>query len=266
MSDHAADTSPGPESDPGSGARPTSAAGTGDGADADSLPDTPTDLARELLERVRREQPTAAHEAALAGLDRGALAPVRTDRRAGLAFWCNVYNAATQLLLDRRPALYDSRRRFFGADAVTVAGVELSLDDVEHGILRDGKSKYGLGYLPRLARTGLGRDHRLDVDPRIHFALNCGAESCPAVLAYDPATVDETLDDAAATYLARTVEYDPDRDRARLPRVCLWFVGDFGGRSGLRELLRTYGVVPPDASPSLRFREYDWSRDPRKFG
>lgn len=184
---------------------------------------------------------------------------------AGLAFWLNVYNAATQLLLERRPELFESRLRFFRAPAVTVAGVDLSLDDVEHGIMRGGRSKYGLGYLPRLARTGLDGSYRLEPDPRIHFALNCGAASCPAVLAYDPETVDETLDDATAAHLDRTVEYDADHNRVRVPRVCLWFVGDFGGPSGIRALLYEFEQVPPDSSPSLRFEEYDWTRTPRKF-
>lgn len=238
----------------------------GFGSTSESASDgSPADLARELLERVRREEETEPFLRALAEADDATLSSIRTDRRAGLAFWLDVYNAAAQLLLERRPELFESRLRFFRASAVTIAGVELSLDDVEHGIVRGERSKYGLGYLPRLERTGLDASYRLDPDPRIHFALNCGAASCPAVLAYDPETVDETLDDATAAYLDRTVVYDAERDRVRVPRVCLWFLGDFGGPSGIRRLLREFEQVPPDSSPSLRFGEYDWTRTPRKF-
>ncbi|MFB6173541.1 MAG: DUF547 domain-containing protein [Halobacteriales archaeon] len=233
--------------------------------DLASVPEEPTALADDLLERVRREARTEPVERALATLEAPALERVREERRAGLAFWLNLYNAATQLLLERRPGLYGSRWRFFRAPAVTVAGVDLSLDDIEHGILRGGRSKYGLGYLPRLSRTGLPAAYSLDLDPRIHFALNCGAASCPAILAYDPGSVDRVLDGATRSYLEGTVEYGPDRDRARLPRLCLWFVGDFGGPAGLRDLLREHDQVPPGASPSLRFRSYDWSRAPRAF-
>ena len=228
-------------------------------------PAEPTVLGQELLARVRRGEPTGPHREALAELDEAALVPIRTDRCAAMAFWLNVYNAAAQLLLESRPELFETRWRFFRAGAITVAGVELSLDDVEHGILRDVCSKYGLGYLPRLARTGLGRAYRLQVDPRIHFALNCGAASCPAILAYEPASVDDALDEATRGYLDQTVEYDADRDRVRLPRVCLWFVGDFGGPSGLRAFLRVYDQIPEDASPSLRVHGYDWTRAPGKF-
>jgi hypothetical protein len=222
-------------------------------------------LARLLLERVRRKQSPSAHRQALAALDESALAQVRTDRRTALAFWLNVYNAATQLLLERRPGLFESRWRFFRATAITVADVDLSLDDIEHGILRGRRSKYGLGYLPRLARAGLGTDYRFDLDPRIHFALNCGAASCPSILAYDPAGVDRTLDDATASYLEQTVTYDADRGRVRVPRLCLWYIGDFGGPSGLRAFLRDHEQIPPGSNPSLRFTDYDWTKAPRKF-
>jgi hypothetical protein len=235
------------------------------GVDDSGEDDAPPEVARQLLERVRREQPTEAHLRTLAAFDERELATLRTDRRIAMAFWLNVYNAATQLLLDRRPELFESRWRFFRATAITVAGIDLSLDDIEHGILRGDRSKYGLGYLPRLDRSRFDPGYRLDADPRIHFALNCGAASCPAVLAYEPGSVDRTLDWATESYLEQTVTYDADRDRVRLPRVCLWFVGDFGGPSGLRAFLRYHGQIPPGSNPSLRFRRYDWTRAPRRF-
>ncbi|SIS13800.1 DUF547 domain-containing protein [Natronorubrum thiooxidans] len=232
---------------------------------------TPTHLslttaASRLLESVKYETPPKPFLNRLAGATDDDLTTVRTDRQAGLAFWLNVYNAATQLLLERRPERFESRLRFFRAHAVTVGGTHLSLDDIEHGVLRGGKSKYGLGYLPRLESTGLGRSYRLEVDPRIHFALNCGAASCPAILTYDPDTIDETLDYATQSYLDETVTYDADRNRVRVPRLCLWFISDFGGRSGVRQLLREFEQIPPESSPSLRFHGYDWTKAGRKFG
>ncbi|APW98774.1 DUF547 domain-containing protein [Halobiforma lacisalsi AJ5] len=225
----------------------------------------PTTLARDLLERVRRGESADGHLRALADLSRADLEPLRNDPRAALAFWLNAYNAAAQLLLERNPELFDSRWRFFRAEALAVAGVGLSLDDVEHGILRGARSKYGLGYLPRLSRSGLPKAYRLEPDPRIHFALNCGAASCPLIRPYDPETVDAALDRATRTHLETTVDYDPERDRVRVPRYCLWFLGDFGGRSGLYEFLREFDRLPEGARPSLRFRDYDWTKTPRMF-
>ncbi|ERG88356.1 MAG: protein of unknown function, DUF547 [halophilic archaeon J07HX5] len=230
--------------------------------------DNPVTMSRQLLEGVRREQPVTPHQNAIAALDEADLEPVRTDRATALAFWLNVYNASVQLLLEDRPELFESHRQFFGTDAVTVAGIDLSLDGIEHGILRGNRSKYGLGYLPRLTTTGLGAAYRLEVDPRVHFALNCGAASCPAVLAYEPATVDQTLDDATRSHLTQTVNYDETTGHVRVPRLCLWYLGDFSGPSGILSLLEEYGQLPAGASPprrALRFDSYDWSKAPRKF-
>lgn len=218
-----------------------------------------------LLAGVRRRQPIEDCLDVLAEMDAAALEPIRTDRQAALAFWLNVYNAAAQLLLSRRPALFDSRWRFFREPAITVSDTELSLDDIEHGILRGRRSKYGLGYLPRVARSGFDSAYRFDIDPRLHFALNCGAASCPAIFAYEPSTVDQTLDDATKSYLAQTVTYDATKNRVRVPRVCLWFVGDFGGLSGIRVFLERYEQIPPASKPLIRFTAYDWTKAPRQF-
>ena len=39
----------------------------------------------------------------------------------------------------------------------------------------------------------------------------------------------------------------------------LWYRGDFGGRRGIRRILREYGVVDLDEVSRIRYREYDWS-------
>ncbi|WP_440764378.1 DUF547 domain-containing protein [Natronorubrum sp. DTA7] len=238
-----------------------------DGSSKETVsPLDPTATAYRLLESVKRRHAPTPYLNSLSEADASDLETVRTDRRVGLAFWLNVYNAAAQLLLERRPALFESRVRFFRATAITIAGTALSLDDIEHGILRGGRSKYGLGYLPRLERTGLDRAYRLEVDPRIHFALNCGAASCPAILAYEPDSIDEQLDASTRAYLEEHVEYDAERGRVRVPRLCLWFVGDFGGRSGVRRVIREFDQIPPGSSPSLRLLSYDWAKAPRQFG
>lgn len=78
----------------------------------------------------------------------------------------------------------DSWRRYAIGEHV------FSLDDIEHGILRCNKKHPTSG----LVAFGPG-DARLPfvlplpVDPRIHFALNCGAKSCPAIRAYDASSL-----------------------------------------------------------------------------
>jgi hypothetical protein len=234
----------------------------GDAVD-DGEPLTPTAAAQALLGARRRGEAGDTAAAALAAMDEDSLGPLRTERDVALAFWLNCYNAATQRLLESSPERYASPLRlirFFRVPALTVAGVDLSLDRIENGVLRGGRSKYGLGYLPKLRTTAFERRYRLnDPDPRIHFALNCGAESCPPIRTYDPARIDEQLDLATRSYLDATV--DVDGDVVRVPRLFLWFRGDFGGGVGIRSFLRRYDAVPATVdSPSVRYRGWDWTK------
>lgn len=237
---------------------------TGDRSDTER---SPMACAERLLGAVRSGSNPEPYLERLAAYDHEELAVLRRDRTAALAFWLNLYNAGTQLLLDRHPEGYESPLRlvrFFRAEAIEVAGVGLSLDAIEHGILRDGRSKYGLGYLPRFPRR-FERKYRLQCDPRIHFACNCGAASCPAIRAYETDQVDDQLEMATEGYLAGTVEYDAESNTATIPRVFLWYRGDFGGKRGIWELLRQYDQIPADATPRLRHRSWDWSKAADNF-
>jgi hypothetical protein len=236
-------------------------------ADPDPTRTDPTALAATYLVRVRRGHSTARVAAAIRDLDPAALADRLADDAHRLAFWLNVYNAATQDLLAAAPEQYEARNRFFAAPIVAVAGHDLSLNDVEHGILRRSRLAWGFGYLPDPVPDAFERAHRVDApDPRVHFALNCGAESCPAILAYDPADVDDQLDRAARGYLESTVDYDAVADVVRVPRVMGWYRGDFGGRDGILATLRSYDLLPADAAPGIRYRSWDWTLSRGDFG
>jgi hypothetical protein len=250
--------------------------GTGDTRPVESgvvsshdAPVEPMQIVRDLLDATRTDGDVDPHLTVLARASPTALGPLHEDRALALAFFTNLYNAGTQVLLARRPALYEGPLRtvrFFRAPCVTVAGTPLSLNDIEHGVLRGSKSSLGLGYLPRLRPGTFERRYRVEtVDPRIHFALNCGAASCPAIRAYEPDRIDDQLDLATRSYLEATVEYDPATDVVTVPRVFLWYRGDFGGGAGVREFLAGHGAIPEGTDPRLRYRSWDWRPVPRKF-
>jgi hypothetical protein len=220
--------------------------------------DDPVALSHQLLRAVRTGEDTRELEAALADLDAERLAAATAPDGATIAFWTNVYNAVTQLALQRNPDQYD-KRTFFRKEVVHVAGRQLSLDDVENGILRRGYFKYGLGYIPNPFQRGFKRRMRVgERDWRIHFALNCGAKSCPPIAAYSREGIDEELTIATESYLSQEVTYDAAADEVTVPRLMLWFRGDFGGKSGIYEILREYDCIPDAARPSLSYAEYDW--------
>jgi hypothetical protein len=222
--------------------------------------DDPVATAAAMLRATRDGSDATPAAGVLASWPVDALADALDDDLARVAFWSNVYNAATQRALRDDPDRYAHRRRFFSADLVTVAGRALSLDDIEHCIVRRGYHKWSLGYLRWPFRSDYAeRLSPTDREPRVHFALNCGAESCPVIRPYSRGDVDAKLDRATRTYLDATVEYDPDADRVALPKVFRWFRGDFGGRSGILAFLRRFEQLPADAAPGFRYREWDWS-------
>ncbi len=215
----------------------------------------------ELLVAIRTADVAKADGllAELAGIDPEELAASMSDHAARIATWLNLYNAATQRLVEAHPETFARRGRFFRQPAIVVAGTTLSLDAIEHGLLRRSRWKAGLGWLGNPFPGRFERRFRVDViDPRIHFALNCAAASCPPIAAYDPDRLDAQLDLATRSYLAEAVRREGPR--LIVPRLFLWFMGDFGGPRGVRRFLEQHGVET--ARTHLRFARYDWSLRP----
>jgi len=212
-----------------------------------------------LAERAADPMTADAAAAALAALSADAVAAALPDDPARIATWLNLYNAATQRLLAAAPDGFAQRRHFFRRPAVSVAGTSLSLDDIEHGLLRRSRWKLGLGWARNPRPGAFERRFRVErLDPRIHFALNCAAASCPPIAAYAPARLDAQLDLATRGYLAGSVQ--DDGRTLTVPRVFLWFPGDFGGPAGIRRLLVRYGVAVEGRR--LRPAGWDWTPTP----
>lgn len=176
------------------------------------------------------------------------------------AFWLNIYNAFTQLSLTKNPEQYKKRGQFFGQKNIVIAGEKLSLDRIEHGLLRRSKTKWSLGYVNRLFPSSFEKKHRVDtVDYRIHFALNCGAKSCPPIAFYRPEQLNQQLDLATRVYLRNEALYDTAHNKLKLPAIMGWFRADFGGKKKMKELLKKISVIPNESNPSISFKKYDWN-------
>jgi hypothetical protein len=223
-------------------------------------------LSADLLRKVRDLESYQALITRLAAVEPEALATsLDTDLRR-ITFWVNVYNSYIIILLRENPVLYEDRSAFFTQDRFTIAGRKLSFDQVEHGILRRSKIKWGLGIIGKLSVDDYESLLRVEnVDPRIHFVLNCGAEACPPVRILEPATADQQLDASARSYLQSTTVYDEATGELDVTPLMSWFRGDFGGKSGAIQMLKRYEVIPQDASPSLDFKDYDWTLDIDNF-
>lgn len=178
----------------------------------------------------------------LADLEGGVLAVLRDDPDAAVAFWLNVHGALVE------------RGRRGGVESCRVAGVDLTAEAVKHDILRADRWKYGFGYLPDPFPGRFARRHRLrDLDERVHFATLAARHVPGMAVTFTAANVDAELRTLTRRYLQETADYDPESGVARVPRVCLWYRGDFGGSGGVRSLLVAHGVLPADATPRFRY-------------
>lgn len=126
------------------------------------------------------------------------------------ALFINLYNALVihANIVFGPPASTYQRMRFFSGATYLVAGHSLSLNDMENGILRaNARAPFAL------RRQFRGGDPRLRwavqrVDPRIHFALVCGARSCPPIRVVEAKSLDSNLDDAARAFLSDTEAFE----------------------------------------------------------
>ncbi len=174
-----------------------------------------------------------------------------------LAFWVNVYNGFIQYTLSEKPELYDDRRKFFSEKRIKIAGEILSFADIEHGIIRKSQSPIGAGYIRRIFRSKWERKLRVNKkDWRIHFALNCGAKSCPPVAIYNAQDLNKQFDFMTKTYLKEQTTVDGTT--ANVVSLFSWFRGDFGGKRGAKRILKEIGIT--DSKPKkLNFTTYDWT-------
>lgn len=220
-------------------------------------------LSQQLLDHIRNGKDPSPVIREIAAISENDLKTLNTDEKK-LTFWINLYNGMIQYTLLENPGLYDDKRTFFKREFIVIAGRNLSLDEIEHGLLRRSRNKISLGYLPAFFISSFERKNRVEkIDPRIHFVLNCGAKSCPPVVILDEKTLDARLDTAARSYLIAEVKVEGNI--VYTTSLMSWFRADFGGEKGIRKFLEKYGVIEKGTRPELKFQEYDWTLDTGNF-
>jgi hypothetical protein len=166
-----------------------------------------------------------------------------------LAYWINVYNAFTvKLIVDFYPtkSIRDLGPRIkiplikdvWHYKFFKIAGVEMSLDEVEHSILRKEFE-----------------------EPRIHFAINCASVSCPPLLneAFVVANLENQLTRVATTFINDPTRNKISSQSAQLSPIFSWFKGDFTKKGTLIEFLNRYAKVKLSPNARVTFMEYNWN-------
>jgi hypothetical protein len=179
---------------------------------------------------------------------------LNTDQ-AKKAFWINIYNAYYQI--EARKSTIN-RKTIFSTRAILIAQNYLSLDDIEHGILRKNRWKWSFGYLRNPFAFALLKDLEVQIiDFRIHFALNCGAKSCPPIAFYNYTKIDQQLNDAMFSFLEQETTIDHSTKTIATSKLLLWYRADFGGTKGVKKILSN--LLALDLTPySIRFTAYSW--------
>lgn len=197
----------------------------------------------------------SALKAYIASLTR--LDPMSLTRPEQFAFWANLYNAVTiDVVLDAWPvrSIRDIRSGIIAGpwkrDLVTISGVRLSLDDMEHNILR-----------------------RAWREPRVHYAVNCASYSCPnlPLRALSGATLEADLEAGARAYIntPRAVRFEGNV--LVVSSIYRWYGADFGGTdaSVIAHLAR-YANEPLrsrlQAATRIGRHTYDWSLNSTQQG
>jgi hypothetical protein len=177
------------------------------------------------------------------------------SRDGQLAFYINAYNAVTIARVVKTkpkksvretviPSVWTSTKFFTTRDHI-IAGTQLSLDDIEHEVLR-----------------------KQFKDPRIHFALVCASRGCPPLprTAYTGGNVQARLDEEIRRYMSseRGIRIDRAERTVYLSRIFDWFENDFVEASGsVMNFVRPYvkGDVALflDQKPNVDFVDYNWA-------
>ncbi len=181
------------------------------------------------------------------------------SKQKKLAFWMNMYNAFVQIELIANPDMFEDKTTFYKEQRHKIAGINMSYDNIEHGILRNSRVKLSLGYVKRIFVKKWERTLRnKDIDGRIHFALNCGAISCPPVAVFNDVDVEAQLDKVNTIYLKKNTNVEGNQ--LSTSPLFSWFRADFGGKKSVRKFLSQYDVVPDnDIKYDLKFMPYDWT-------
>jgi hypothetical protein len=195
------------------------------------------------------------------------------ERDAKIALWINAYNAVTiygitlnypieygGIIASARFPKSSIRQiaGFWNTVFVKIMGAEITLDQIEHRILR-----------------------KEFADPRVHFSLVCASVGCPSLSsdAYDGGSLQQQLERDVHRFIndEQKVRLDTNRNRIDVSSIFKWYAEDFRSESSppwLQEYPKRYRAIMSTIArhvsqhqrdymvnrvPSLHFLDYDWS-------
>jgi hypothetical protein len=161
------------------------------------------------------------------------------SRDEQLAYWINTYNAFTiKLITDNYPV--NSIMDLHGGKPWDVKWIKLgkksfSLNQIENEIIR-----------PQFN------------EPRIHFAVNCAAKSCPPIAneAFTTANLEQLLEKQTIAFINDNKFNTVSSNQMKLSKIFEWYSSDFGN---LVDFIKKYSKKPVSSTASISYLEYDWA-------
>ncbi|MEP5611522.1 MAG: DUF547 domain-containing protein [Cyclobacteriaceae bacterium] len=180
-------------------------------------------------------------DALLAYVESNGTLEVNSDNDKALLI--NSYNLAViKGIVEEYPVGSPQRiTAFFDTKRITIAGQNLSLNDLEKEIL--------------LKQTN---------DPRLHFALVCGAKGCPQIIsrAYRPEKLDEQLDEQTRLALndENFIQVDDQARTVKLSQIFEWYRKEFlQNRGSVLPFINRYRVQNIRPESKISYYSYDWT-------
>jgi hypothetical protein len=171
-------------------------------------------------------------------------------KKSELTFWINVYNIlAVKMIIDHYPieSINDAGsflKPVWKQPAGKVAGKELTLNHIEHEILRKMN------------------------EPRIHAAIVCASVSCPDLRmeAYTMQKLSEQLDDQMAKFLQsreKGMRINEKKNRVYLSSIFKWFKEDFESKGGVLKYISQYAReeekrILINSKLDISYMDYNW--------
>lgn len=161
----------------------------------------------------------------------------QTPKNEKLAYWINAYNALTlKLILDNYPLPKITNLdggKTWDVKRFTLGGKKYSLNDIENTIIRP-----------------MG-------EPRIHFALNCAANSCPPLFneAFVASKLNEQLESRTKKFVNDSKANSLKGNDIKISNIFNWYGKDFGN---VLNFINKYADVKVKSDVKIGFGEYDW--------
>jgi hypothetical protein len=171
-------------------------------------------------------------------------AKIPSDKNAAIGMYIDAYNALVlKAVIDAgRPRSVLDQKEFFSGKNWTVAGRNVSLDELEKQVLNPYAK-----------------------DPRTHMVLVCGAVGCPILeeKPYAGSNTDARMEAATKRYLAAPTGAVVEAGSLKLSKIFDWYKADFGGDAGVLAFVKQHLAKDAAAklgdAPKVSFIDYNWT-------